>query len=291
MTRKHPSLMAVAAGSIVVAFYGCADDSTNETNDELESAELTIAALRASGQVAQAAAAACFDTFKTCEASAAAGDTTCREQLKACLPDRAPAAPGCDDGGDASARDAGSRGDAGARVPGLSGDRERGSDASVRADASVRKDRGPGAPGDDGDVRGSGGDRSELLADGGKPECDGGVFPFGPSQGSGRDQDRGGGDERGRDQRGGGVCGHQGGFPHGAVGGCRDSAGTAVQGGMSMDGARAAHQACVVNAFDDRLAKLCTKATALCAQAGAPADVCTRINSACSTLSQGDAGI
>ena len=63
-----------------------------------------------------------------------------------------------------------------------------------------------------------------------------------------------------------------------------------MQGGMSADGARAQHQACSAQAFDEILTKLCSKATAACAEPNAPADVCARISTACAALAKPDAG-
>jgi hypothetical protein len=79
-------------------------------------------------------------------------------------------------------------------------------------------------------------------------------------------------------------------MPQGALGGCRDNAERSMQHGMGCDGAHAEHHACVEHSFGDSLAKLCKRASELCAKQGAPADVCSRLTSACSTVGQSDAG-
>jgi len=58
-----------------------------------------------------------------------------------------------------------------------------------------------------------------------------------------------------------------------------------------MDGARAQHEKCTLDAFDASLGKLCAKATQQCAQPNAPADVCARVTSVCANLPPSDAGV
>lgn len=272
--RASNKMLSIVAGSVVALFYACADDGASSSSDELLSTEDSIAALHASGAEAQAAAKACFDTFKTCEESAAGGSTTCRDQLKACLPDAPPVPQGC--GGDH-----GERGDGGAK-----------SDAGVAPAPAPTGDagRGPRAGGDDG--RGRGGDGGASRSG------DGGVShagPQGPGQGfggqfGGQSGAGGfGGFGPGRGGEHGGICGGFD-FPRGALGVCRDDAERSMGRGMGCDGARAQHQSCMSHSFDDALGKLCKKANELCAKQGAPADVCGRITSACVGVGSHDGG-
>ncbi len=246
----------ILACSAMSVFYACGENDTAGTSDELFSTETSIAALRGSSAEAQAAAQACFDAFKTCEASADAGATNCREQLKACLPDAPPDSPGCGGG-------RGERADGGAK-----------SDAGV-ADTSARGDGGRTSRDDDDDRRGARDGSVAQLGDGGAP-----WQGFGAR---GRDDD-----ERGDEGRG--KCGGFD-FPRGALGGCRDEATESMRRGMGCDGARTQHRGCVSRSFDDALAKLCSKASSLCSQQGAPADVCSRLTSACAAAPTSDAGL
>jgi hypothetical protein len=262
MMAKHIApMLRIAAGSLLATLGACADHDSS--SDDLLDTEATIAALRSSGAAAQAEAQACFDAFKTCQASAAAGDTACRDQLKACLPERAPRGDRCGDGGSgdggSAPGDAGVAADASARI-GWDKQRGDGGEPERGGDGGARDGDGGGRGGDRGDRGGAGGDRG------------------------GRGGDRG--DHGGRGPRG---CGGFDG-PDRDLGGCREQAGSAMQGGMSTDGARAQHQACTAQAFDAILTKLCSKATATCAEPNAPADVCARISSACSALARPDAG-
>jgi hypothetical protein len=248
----------ILACSALSMFYACGEDDTASSSDELFSAEASIAALRGSSAEAQAAAQACFDAFKTCETSATAGATSCRDQLKACLPDAPP--PGCG-GGRGGRADGGTKPDAGV------------------ASASARGDSGrPARDGDADDDRRSARDGAVAkLGDGGAP-----WQGFG-ERGRGDDDDE-------RADEGRGKCGGFD-FPRGALGGCRDQATESMRRGMGCDGARAQHRGCVSRSFDDALAKLCSKASAICGQPGAPADVCARITSACAAAPQSDAGL
>ena len=250
----------VLACSAMSMFYACGEDDTASSSDELFSTETSIAALRGSSAEAQAAAQACFDAFKTCEASADAGAASCRDQLKACLPDAPPGAPGCGGG-------RGERADGGVKP-----------DAAVIS-ATARTDGGRPTPDDDDDDRRGARDGSVARAG------DGGAA-WGQGFGA-----RGRGDDEGaRGDDGRGKCGGFD-FPGGALGGCRDEATESVRRGMGCDGARAQHRGCVSRSFDDALAKLCSKASSLCAQQGAPADVCSRLTSACASAPKSDAGI
>jgi hypothetical protein len=263
MGKKYASLTSLVAGSLVAALSACAEHDTASDSDELSDIEATVDALRSSGAAAQSAAAGCFDAFKTCKAAAAADDTACRDQLKACLPERAPRGQGCS-------------GDAGATAPGDAGVVPPAVDAGHHSDDAAAR----GGSQHEGDAS-----KPEHSGDASKPTQSGN--PSGPF--GGHDQ---GGD---RADHGGGTPARCGGShfdaPDHAIGGCRDQAGSAMQGGMSMDGARSQHHACTAQAFEGTLTKLCTKATAACAQPNAPADVCARIKTACAALSSPDAGI
>jgi hypothetical protein len=265
-TRTSNKMLRIVAGSVVALFYACADDGASSSNDELLGTEDSIAALRASGAEAQTAAKACFDSFQSCEESATAGDTTCRDQLKDCLPDAPPVPQAC---GGAH----GGRGDGGVN-----------SDAGVSPTPPVTGDAGRGSRGGD-DSRGRGGDGGLRTSDGGVSHGGAQGPGFGGGFGAGGFGGFGG-------QAGGGHGGICGGFdfPRGALGGCRDEAASSMGHGMGCDRARSQHQSCMTHSFDDALGKLCKRASQLCAQQGAPADVCSRITGACEGVGQHDGG-
>ena len=87
------SLMAGAVGWSV----GCGSGSDGETSTSdlsaLNEAASQLAAARGSFAAASTEAQACFETFKACEQSA--DTSTCHDDLKACLPQRAPMPMGC----------------------------------------------------------------------------------------------------------------------------------------------------------------------------------------------------
>jgi hypothetical protein len=68
-----------------------------------------------------------------------------------------------------------------------------------------------------------------------------------------------------------------------AVSTCSANAASGMATTGAMSSARSQHQHCVDDAFASALESLCDKATAMCAQASAPADVCNRVATACTT--------
>jgi len=72
-------------------------------------------------------------------------------------------------------------------------------------------------------------------------------------------------------------------IPGKRMGQCRDVAEEALAAGGDAAAAQAAHDECVEAAFAEHIAKLCTHATDLCANANAPADACDRITTACAS--------
>jgi hypothetical protein len=74
----------------------------------------------------------------------------------------------------------------------------------------------------------------------------------------------------------------------GALAGCGSRAATQLAGGSPTAATANQTLGCIASSFEQRIAKLCAKATELCSAVGAPADACTRLTAACSALSAGD---
>lgn len=145
-------------------------------------------------------------------------------------------------------------------------------DGGTRADAGVLPAPTPISR-DGGDARGRDGGASHEGPGRGGPGQGG--AGFGPDS------------DRGRADGEHGMCGGHFDFPNGALGGCRDEADRSMRGGTGCDRAREQHGSCMAHSFDDSLAKLCEKATKLCAQPDAQADVCQRLSSACASSDAG----
>lgn len=244
---KNTMFRALAGCSALFAFAACGSEgaATSSTSD-VTALEAELAAAAQSEDSAKSVASACFQTFEACASAAGADVTTCKSELKACLPDVAPA-PSC--GGSGAGE-----GDGGVSDGGMSDGDDDDRGKSLRRGGRGRM----GGMGSDGGVFGHG-DR----ADGGASDDD-------------DDHDGARRGPRCRAPR----------LTDGALAECRDE----VASSSDPSAAQGAHSRCVTRAFAGRMAELCTKAQALCADPAAPAEVCARVSSACSARS-GDAGI
>lgn len=241
----------IASGTLSLLLTGCGEDASSDADGDLVTIEAELNAARGSRGAASTEARACFEAYRSCTASA----DECRAQLKACLPERAPAPEGCSSAGDAATPAV----DASAPTPAPAAN----ADASTTADAGAGGGRGAR-------------DRPSTGNDGGARDDVGG--------------DRGG--DRGDRGRGQADRCRKPDLSPGSLGGCRDRAVGAVAQGTSADAAAGMHDRCVRDSFDASIGKLCSKARDLCASASTDASaqtqICTAIAQACSGFA--DAG-
>lgn len=74
-------------------------------------------------------------------------------------------------------------------------------------------------------------------------------------------------------------------IPRERLGACRDEASAAVRSSADGEAASGRHARCVEAAFGARLDELCAKASELCKDPAAPADICARVTEACAARS------
>jgi hypothetical protein len=241
------SILAVAAAVCLGTLAGACSSSTSATGttaSALTSAQSEIEGAADSLATARAQAKVCFDAFKACEQVVAADKAACRETLKACLPIEAPIPGKC---GPHSEERHGRDDDDDADRQGPTPSAPSGSSSSP-----------PPAPSGSGSASGSG--------SGARPEP-----PVGPQ----------GHHDAGPHRRGGkGQCGKPP-VRDGGVRSCRDHAKDDLDQGALVDQTSGSHDACVGSVFAEAVKPICDSASALCANADAPAVVCASVKSAC----------
>lgn len=255
------------AASIALFSLTSACDSqgatSEDTSEDLSTAVANLEDTADSLDSARDEAGACFEAFRGCASADGADLEACRLTLSECLPDEAPLPPRCDIG-------AGEGGDDGVRPP---------------------PDRLP-PPG-----TGEGEGEECEEGDGGlrePPEEGDDVRPLPPGEreeGTGEDEGvREAADvevivhEGRRDEGGEGVRCERPDVPGDRIDGCREVVESRLAEGGREEDARAAHAACVGDAFEDHLAGLCERAGELCSADDAPADLCARVSEACASV-------
>lgn len=133
-------------GSALLAIIGCGSNGTGDvsgTAAELSAAEADINDTVESSDTAHEEAKACFEAYRSCEETNGDDAETCRDALKACLPEQAPVPARCGDGGAGRHRG----GDGGVRDDGDDDsdedvDESSDEDGSLMSDAGVDQDGG-----------------------------------------------------------------------------------------------------------------------------------------------------
>jgi hypothetical protein len=305
---KNPSHFSIPklGGGLLLLLAGCAGDE--DAAQRVASTESELAAANESWASARSEARACFEAFRSCEQSAGRGAAACRDELKACLPAQAPRPASCSaDGGAAPAHFGGLGGSGSGRCSGdwdkKGGSHRRNCDAGVPGGGLIAGPGGTGTPGGTGIPGGTGTPGGSTTGGTGGTGGPGGTMggtppveqpPVQPPPVEEPPVEEPPVEEPPVEEPPvvlglimGGTCEAPSLTP-GALEGCRSRAASQLAGGGAMSDTANQTLGCIASSFEQRIAKLCAKATELCSELGAPADACTRLTAACSALGAGD---